>query len=86
MPKRENRIKPIEHQINQIEMLKTLEPNATPEKWIRVSLELLNLCQTTLQEVADLESGLTPNETRLTGVQNRLKKLMGYLETTVWTK
>ncbi|MBI5930126.1 MAG: hypothetical protein HY862_12515 [Chloroflexi bacterium] len=57
MAKRENRLKPIEHERRQIENLKTLEPIATPPDLKSLSDGLIDLALAALDGVSVLESG-----------------------------
>jgi hypothetical protein len=63
--KRENRIRPIEHEQRQLENLKTLTPNGTLPEWREMSDSLIILALVALDEVASLEGGSEPNWNRL---------------------
>jgi hypothetical protein len=65
LAKRQNRIKPIEHEQRQLENLKALEPNATPPEHRALSEALIDLTLVALDELAALENGDAPNQDRL---------------------
>lgn len=57
MAKRENRLKPIDHERRQIESFKILEPNTTPPNLRPLSNGLIDLATAALDGVYALESG-----------------------------
>lgn len=57
MAKRENRLKPIEHERQQIENLKSLEPIVTPPDLKPLSDGLIDLVLAALEDVYALEAG-----------------------------
>ena len=65
MAKRQNRLKSIEHQIQQIRMLKDLEPNITPESYLVMSDGLMDIAIEALNVAFALENGDSPSESRL---------------------
>ena len=65
MAKRQNRLKSIEHQIQQIQMLKDLEPNVTPEAYRDMSDGLMDIAIEALHVAFDLENGDSPPQNRL---------------------
>ncbi len=65
MAKRNNRLKSIQHEIRQLQMLKELEPNATPDSLRPLSDALIEIAQEALQEVCQLEEGESPQLIRL---------------------
>jgi hypothetical protein len=77
MSKRENRLKPIEHEMRQITNLKALTPNATPMEALLLSDALVDIAIAALEEVHALESGQRPELKRL----RRLVELVDSLPT-----
>ncbi len=65
MAKRQNRLKPLEHEQKQLENLKALEPNTTPEEAHLFSRTLIDVAIAALEEVAALEAGEPPELKRL---------------------
>ena len=65
MAKRVNRLKSINHEISQLDMLRDLKPNATPSNALPLSNALIGIAQEALHEVARLEDGQTPELIRL---------------------
>jgi hypothetical protein len=65
MAKRQNRLKSIEHQIQQIQMLKDLEPNITPEAYRDMSDGLMDIAIEALNVAFALENGDNPTQHRL---------------------
>ncbi len=65
MAKRQNRLKAIEHEQRQLENLKTLEPNTTPEEAQLFSRTLIDIAIAALEEVSALEAGEPPELKRL---------------------
>ena len=57
MAKRTNRVRPIEHEIRQIENLKSLEPNTTPVKYSALSSRMIDIAIAGLDAVRALEIG-----------------------------
>ncbi len=57
MPKRDSRIRVIEHHLRQLEALKGLQPNATPERWRPFSDGLIDLAREALRLAGELEAG-----------------------------
>lgn len=55
MAKRTNRIKSIEHEMRQLENLKSLEPNSTPVKYNKLSNALIDVAVAALDLVSALE-------------------------------
>lgn len=75
MAKRENRLKPIEHERRQIENLKTLEPIATPPELRPLSDGLIDLVLAALDGVSVLESGHQITKSDLQQLVNLLEDL-----------
>lgn len=75
MPKRENRLRPIQHEINQLENLKTLEPNATATGARTFSDALIDIAIDALQEVYRLEEGQAISMGRLKSLSQRVADL-----------
>lgn len=65
MPKRENRLRAIDHERRQLDMLKTLTPNATPPQLRALSNRLIDLAMAALEEVYALEDGQPAQTERL---------------------
>lgn len=65
MAKRENRLRPIDHERRQIEALKTLTPNATPPTVQALSDTLIDIACAALDEVYRLEASHAPQLMRL---------------------
>jgi hypothetical protein len=76
MAKRENRLKPIEHERRQIENLKSLEPIATPPDLKPLSDGLIDLALATLEDVYALEAGQVVKKAHL----QRLAEMVGQLQ------
>jgi hypothetical protein len=75
MAKRPDRLKPIHHNIGQIENLKTLEPIATPAEVKPLSDALVDLAIAALEEVAWLEEGNPPSSDRLQELVKKAESL-----------
>lgn len=56
MTKRKDRIRPIEHEMRQLENLKTLPPNMTPVKYKALSEALIDVAKAALDIVRALEA------------------------------
>lgn len=80
MPKRKDRIKPIQHEMRQIENLKELEPNATPPDNQALSDALIDIAVAALHEVEQLESGENVNLVRLGHLADLVAKLPTLVE------
>lgn len=65
MAKRQNRLKSIDHQIQQIQMLKDLEPNVTPESYHDLSDTLMDIAIEALNVAYTLENGENPPQSHL---------------------
>ncbi len=65
MPKRVNRLKAINHEISQLDMIRDLKPNTTPPDGLALSDQLIRIAQEALREVATLETGKDPELKRL---------------------
>ena len=65
MPKRTNRLGPIDHERRQLASLKTLDPIATPDDLRPLSDALIDLAITALDEVYRLEEGRPFNARRI---------------------
>lgn len=65
MAKRVNRLKSIQHEISQLDMIKDLKPNTTPAVSQPLSDTLVDVAQEALREVANLEEGHAPELIRL---------------------
>jgi len=65
MAKRVSRLKTINHEINQLEMLRDLTPNTTPPNALPLSNTLIEVAQEALHEVGRLEDGQPPELKRL---------------------
>jgi hypothetical protein len=57
MAKRENRVRPIDHEKRQLEKLKALKPNTTPHRYRALSEALVDVAIVALDIVAALEMG-----------------------------
>ena len=57
MVKREDRLRPLDHELRQVEGLKALEPNATPVKYAQLSDALVDVAIAALGLVRALEAG-----------------------------
>ena len=57
MAKRSNRVRPIKHEIRQIENIKALEPNTTPVKYSALSSRMIDIAIAALDAVRALEIG-----------------------------
>jgi len=79
MPKRTNRLGPIEHERRQIEALKRLEPIETGVKYMPLSDALIDLCLAALDEVAALERREAPDVERLRQIVDRSAALLQQL-------
>lgn len=75
MAKRENRLKPIEHERRQIENLKTLDPIATPPAMRPLSDGLIDLVLAVLDGVSVLESGHKITQSDLQQLANLVEDL-----------
>ena len=75
MAKRENRLKPIEHERRQIENLKTLDPITTPPEMRPLSDGLIDLVLAVLDGVAVLESGQKITKSDLQQLANLIEGL-----------
>jgi hypothetical protein len=75
MPKRENRLAPIQHEARQIANLKTLQPNNTLPEAQPYSDTLLDLAVAALEEVAALESGEPVEFKRLSRLMSLVNQL-----------
>jgi hypothetical protein len=76
MAKRENRLKPIEHERRQIENLKILEPSATPPNLKPLSDGLIDLAIAVLEDVYALEAGQVLKKVHL----QRLAEMVSQLQ------
>lgn len=65
MAKRVNRLKAINHEISQLDMIRDLTPNSTPPQSLPLSNALVEIAQEALHEVANLEEGQRPELIRL---------------------
>jgi len=81
MPKRESRLRPIEHELRQLENLKTLTPNATSEDALPLSNTLVDIARAALEEVHALESGQRPELKRLGRLVELVDSLPGLMAT-----
>ncbi|MBN1287812.1 MAG: hypothetical protein JXB47_20605 [Anaerolineae bacterium] len=72
MAKRQNRLRPIDHEIRQLESLKTLEPITTPDEYLVLSEELIDIAVAALREVYALEEGEHPDPARLDDLYQRV--------------
>lgn len=75
MAKRKNRLKPIDHEIKQLDMLRELEPNATPSEYRALSDQLIQLAQLALHEVHSLEDGNAPEAKRIQVLKRLIQEL-----------
>lgn len=80
MAKRENRLKAIAHQERQLEMLKTLEPNATPESLRPASDMLIDMALVALNAVYMMEKGDAPPNSLLNRLYKRVQFLVDGLD------
>jgi len=76
MAKRENRVKPMEHEARQLEMLKTLDPITTPEHLRPLSNALLDIAITAIHEASALEAGEALSSQRLQTLQQMVTNLV----------
>src|SRR4051812_48854224 len=76
MAKRQNRIASIEHERQQLEILKGLEPNTTPARYQLLSNGLVDVAASALDIVAALESSSVPNFERLYDLVDGLADLV----------
>lgn len=65
MAKRKNRLPALDHEMRQLEKLKTLEPIATSERWRAFSDQLFDIALAALGTARVLESGKRPGWRRL---------------------
>lgn len=65
MPRRTDRLKPMDHEIRQLEALKTLSPTATPSPWQPFSDALIDVAIFALKAARTLEAGKRPGRWRL---------------------
>lgn len=75
MAKRENRVKPLEHEARQLENLKYLDPITTPEHLRPLSNALLDVAIAAIHEVSALEAGEALNSQRLQSLQQMVNNL-----------
>jgi hypothetical protein len=75
LAKRENRVKPLEHETRQLENLKSLEPITTPLALRPLSDALIDLAIAALGEVSALESGEEASAERLQKLQQMANNL-----------
>lgn len=75
MPKRKNRLKPIQHEINQLDNLKSLEPIATAPEALALSDALIDIAVDALREVYKLEEGQEISMLRLKSLSQRVGDL-----------
>ena len=75
MAKRENRVKPLEHEARQLENLKYLDPITTPEHLRPLSNALLDVAIAAIREVSALEAGEALNSQRLQSLQQMVNNL-----------
>lgn len=61
MPKRTDRLKPMEHEMRQLETLKTLKPNVTPPEYQPLSDALLDAAIAAVEAAHALESDKQPD-------------------------
>ena len=57
MPRRDSRARVIAHHLRQLEALKRLQPNATPERWRAFSDGLVDVAVEALRLAGELEAG-----------------------------
>lgn len=57
MPKRDSRLRVFDHHLAQLEALKGLQPNATPERWRAFSDALVDVAAEALRLARELEAG-----------------------------
>lgn len=65
MAKRASRLKAISHEISQLDMIRDLKPNTTPQNALPLSNTLIEIAQEALHEVSKLEEGQQPEFKRL---------------------
>ena len=75
MAKRVNRLKAINHEISQLEMIRDLKPNTTPKKARPLSNTLLEVAQEALYEIGRLEGGKPPELKRLSKLMSLIDSL-----------
>jgi hypothetical protein len=76
MVKRQNRIESIEHERQQLEILKGLEPNTTPARYQLLSNGLVDVAASALDLIAALESSSVPDFERLYDLVDGLADLV----------
>jgi hypothetical protein len=76
MVKRTDRLKPIQHNIGQLENLKTLDPIATPDNVKPMSDALVDIAIEALMEVYHLEDGKKPNHDHLREIITKVNALI----------
>ena len=81
MAKRKNRLKPINHEIRQLEMLKTQTPNETPFDLRPISDTLIDIAITCLQGVYILEEKHSKENVDFGSIHNDAQKLASMLAT-----
>lgn len=80
MAKRESRLKTINHEIKQLEMLRNLTPNTTPPDALPLSNALIEVAQEALNEVGRLENGQPPKLIRLGKLMSLIHSLPDTVE------
>lgn len=75
MAKRVNRLKTINHEISQLNMLKDLTPNTTSPDAMPLSNTLVEIAQEALREVSLLEDGQSPELKRLQKLMTLINSL-----------
>ena len=80
MAKRVSRLKSIDHEINQLDMLRDLIPNTTPANALPLSNALIEIAQEALYEVGRLEDGQAPELKRLGKLMSLIHSLPDTVE------
>ncbi len=81
MAKRKSRINAINHELRQLEKLKTLEPNTTKPEALQLSDVLVDIALEALNEVHILETGESPELKRLSGLVELVDSLPELVQT-----
>lgn len=79
MAKRTNRLAAIDHQRRQLETLKTLDPNTTPDDLRPLSDALIDLAVAALDEVSRLEAGQPVDAQHIQTIYEMVKNLPNVL-------
>lgn len=75
MPKRTDRTRAMDHELRQLEMLKTLEPNGTPARWRAFSDGLVDVALEALRVARELEAGRKPDRWQVAHLVSLVRRL-----------